>query len=198
MAVGQHALEVEAFIVDVIQARGAQVAAGVAGMFDHDGVGQPALLHPFLQHRGHAARLRQDGHERDLGEVGGHLGQVQRQAGAHHDGLGAAFARLAHQGGVVAHGFHDVHGDQTAALGRVEGRAHFAVQRFQVGAVYQFAVMAPFGLFEQIGVVMAQIDAGNGAHGVLAGNRAGQAVGGYADAHAALDDGQQFASGEGE
>jgi hypothetical protein len=198
VAVGQHALEVEAFVVEVVQARGAQVAAGMAGMLDHHGVGQPAFLHPLLQHCGHAARFRQDGNQRDLGKIRGHLGQVQRQARAHHDGLGAALAGLAHQGGVVPHGLHDVHRDQAAALRRVQRGAHFAVQRFQVGAVDEVSVMAPFGLFEQIGVVMAQIDAGNGAHGVLAGDGAGQAMGGYADAHAALDDGQQVASGEGE
>ncbi|MNT26598.1 hypothetical protein D3C72_1621840 [compost metagenome] len=110
----------------------------------------------------------------------------------------AAFARLAHQGLVVAHGLHDVHGHQAASLRRVQRGAHFAVQRFAVGGVDRVPVIAFFGLFHEIGVVMAQIDAGNGAHCVLAGNRAGQAMGGYADAHAALHDGQQLASGEGE
>ncbi len=81
---------------------------------------------------------------------------------------------------------------------RIQRGAYFTMQGFAVGRVDRVAVIAFFGFFHEIGVVMAQIDAGNGAHGVLAGNRAGQAMGGYANAHAALHDGQQLASGEGE
>ena len=165
-------------------------------MFDDHGVGQLAFFHPLFQHDGHAARFRQDRHQRNLGKVGRHFGQVHGQPGAHHDGLRAAFAGLAHQRRVAAHGLHDIHRDQAAPLRGVQRGAHFAVQRDQVGAVDGVAVIAFVGLIEQIRVVMAQIDAGDGAYRVLAGNGAGQTVSGHADAHAALDDGQQFASGE--
>ena len=147
---------------------------------------------------GHAARFRQDRYQRHFGIVGGHVGQVQRQAGAHDDGLGAAFAGLAHQGGMVAHRLHDVHGDHAAALRGVERGAHFTVQGDPVGVVDLLAVAAVLGLLDQVGMVMAQVHTGDGADRVLAGDRAGQAVGGNANAHAALDDGQQFASGESE
>jgi hypothetical protein len=81
-------------------------------------------------------------------------------------------------------------------LRRVQRGADFAVQGFQVDAVDQIAVIAFVGLLKQIGVVMAQIDAGDGAHRVLAGDRAGQTMSGNANAHAALNNGQQVASGE--
>ncbi|MNX73312.1 hypothetical protein D3C86_1047050 [compost metagenome] len=76
MAVGQHALEIKAFVVNVGNARGAQMAARIAGVFDHHSVGHPAFFHPFFQHNGHAARFGQDRHQRYLGKVRRHLGQV--------------------------------------------------------------------------------------------------------------------------
>ena len=44
----------------------------------------------------------------------------------------------------------------------------------------------------QVGVEAAEVDGGDGADGALAGDSACQAVGGDTDAHASLDDGEQF------
>ncbi|MNV60699.1 hypothetical protein D3C71_1531730 [compost metagenome] len=97
---------------------------------------------------------------------------------------------------MAAHGFHDVHRHQAPALRRVQRGAHFAVQRKQVDAVDQVAVIALVGSFKQVGMVVAQINAGDGAHRVLAGHGARQPMRRHADAHAALHDGQQLATAE--
>jgi hypothetical protein len=49
-------------------------------MFDDDGIRQPALAHPFLEHGAHAAVPRQDRDERDVLEFFRELGQVERQS----------------------------------------------------------------------------------------------------------------------
>ena len=45
---GQHVLEVEARVAQVLDVGGAQVPAGVAGMLDHDRIRQPPLARPLL------------------------------------------------------------------------------------------------------------------------------------------------------
>src|SRR3546814_8537394 len=72
----------------------------------------------------------------------------------------------------------------------------FAVGRDTVGPVDERVVAALDGLFDQVGVMVAKVDAGDGADGVLACNCAGQAVCRYAHPHAALDDGKQLTAGE--
>ena len=94
--VGQHALEIEARIGEILDLRRAEVAAGVARMLDDDRVGQAALARPFLDDELDAARVGQDRNQRDVGIIGGEVGQVERQPGAHHDRVGAARAGLAH------------------------------------------------------------------------------------------------------
>ena len=66
---GQHRLEVEARIGDFLDARRAEMAAGVARMLDHDGVRQAVLAQPFLEHDADAARIREDRDQRDLREI---------------------------------------------------------------------------------------------------------------------------------
>ncbi|MCY1359143.1 hypothetical protein D9M69_457000 [compost metagenome] len=165
-------------------------------VLDHDGIGQPALLHPAAQHQADAARLGQDRDQRHLGVAGGQLGQVQRQPGAHHDGIGAAFARLAHQRGVRAYRLHHVDGDQPAAFRQRARGADLAVECLQVGGFDARLVAPATGARHQVGVVVAQVDAGDGAHAVFACHCAGKPVRRDADAHAALHDGQQAAAGQ--
>ena len=56
------------------------------------------------------------------GWCAGEVGQVERQAGAHHDRLDAAFARLAHVGRVLRDRAHDVHGHDAACRRRARAR----------------------------------------------------------------------------
>jgi len=97
--------------------------------------------------------------------------------------------------GVFADGAHDVDGQQAASLGQLPRSADFAAQGFQIGGIDAFlgalsGEQVP-GLFHQVGVMAAQIDRGNGAYAAQRGHAAGQPVGGDADAHAALNNGQQ-------
>ena len=56
---GEHGLEVEARIVDVLGTCRAEVSARIARMLDHDGVRQPLLAQPLLEHDAGAAHVRQ-------------------------------------------------------------------------------------------------------------------------------------------
>jgi hypothetical protein len=105
------------------------VAASQARVLDHDGVGQALLALPFLDDQLHAARVGQDGDERGLRVVLRQLGQVQRQAGADHHGIDAHFERAGDGGRVLAHGPHDVDGQQALDLRQLPSGADFTPQR---------------------------------------------------------------------
>ena len=90
-------------------------------------------------------------------------------------------------------GLHHVHRDRALACGEFERHADFAVQRSQVQPVERVLVFAVLRLREQVGMVVAQVHAGDGPDGAEFRDVAGQAVGGHAYAHAALHDGQQAA-----
>ena len=128
-------LEVEARVVQVGDLRGTQVAAGQARVLDDDGVGQALLALPLLHDQLHAARVGQDGDKGGLRVVLRQVGQVQRQAGAHHHGVDAGFQRGGDRVRVFAHRAHDVDGQQAHALGEFACGADLAPQRFQVGGI---------------------------------------------------------------
>ena len=88
-----HVLEVEARVVQVGDARRAQVAAGQPRVLDDDGVGQALLAFPLLHDQLHAAGVAEDRDQRRVRVVLRQVGQVQRQAGAHDDGVDAGFQR---------------------------------------------------------------------------------------------------------
>ena len=105
----------------------------------------------------------------------------------------AALATLPDVGRVLRDGLHHVHRDRALACGEFERHADFAVQRSQVQPVERVLVFAVLRLREQVGMVVAQVHAGDGPDGAEFRDVAGQAVGGHAYAHAALHDGQQAA-----
>ncbi|MNY41675.1 hypothetical protein D3C86_1765070 [compost metagenome] len=127
--------------------------------------------------------------------IGGQFGEVERQAGAHDDGIRATVARLPDQRRVGADGLHHVDGDHPLPARQRLRRAHLAVKRDEVG-VFDRGLVASGGAGHQVGVMVAQVDAGDGAHGVVAGHGAGEPVRGYAHAHAALHDRKQLAAGQ--
>src|SRR5690606_31898101 len=131
----QYAAEAESLVVQVGKLGCAQMSARMARMLDDHGGGQAALFKPFFQHDAHAARFGQNGDERDFLVVGCHVGQVDRQARAHDNGVRAAFASLFYQGGMVTYRFHDVDGDEPPPAGALAGSADFAVERHAVGLV---------------------------------------------------------------
>ena len=88
-----HVLEFEARVVQVGDARRAQVAAGQPRVLDDDGVGQALLAFPLLHDELHAASVAEDRDQRRARVVLRQVGQVQRQAGAHHHGVDAGFQR---------------------------------------------------------------------------------------------------------
>ena len=191
--VGQHTLEIETRIGEVLDLRGAEVAAGVARMLDDDRVRPASLARPFLDHELDAARVRQDRNQRDVGMVGGEIGKVERQSRAHDDRVDAARAGLAHAQRVVADGAHDVDGDDAAAAGERLRRADLAVERRHVGGRDGGLVGARFRR-HQIRMVAAQVDAGDRADRAQSGDGAGEPMRGNADAHSALDDRQRLAA----
>jgi hypothetical protein len=170
------------------------MAAGVARMFDHDGVGQAVLVQPFLEHDTAAARIGQYGNQRNAREIFRHVGKIERQTGAHHDGVRTALARLAHISGVRADGLHHVYRNRTVVLRKGERTPDFAVQRDEIRLIEPGFVAAAIGCGQQVRVMMAQIDAGDGAHRAELRHRTRQPVRRDADAHAALHDRQQCAA----
>ena len=187
----QHARHDEARVADVFRLRRTQVAACITRIFNDDGVRQAIFAHPFFQNQGNTARIRQDRNQRDVRIIRGQLRQVQRQAGANHDRIGAACTGLLHLGSVFGHRAHDVDGNNAIARGDFLRGADFAVQRHQVGAVDSFLVAALAGLFHQVRMVTPQIDAGDGAYRIFPRHGTGQPVRRNPDSHAALHDGKK-------
>lgn len=189
-----HARELEARIGEILHPCRAQVAAGTTRVLDDDGIRHAAAAQPLAHRHGDAARVGEDGDEPDAGVVRRELRQVARQPRAHHEGLCAALAGLAHVRGVFGDRAHDVDRDHAAPAGDRERRAHLAVQRGEVGAVDRRLVPAAVGGGHQVGMEAAQIDRREGFRRAVRPDGAGQAMGGHAHAHAALHDGQQIAA----
>ena len=129
-----------------------------------------------------------------FGKVLGQVGQVQRQARAHHQRVDAAGQRVVRIGLVFADGTHDVHRDQAAAAGDLARLGDFARHAHEVRGVDLRLGLGPHEmarLLHQVRVMPAQVHRGDRAHRAEPGDGAGQAAGGDADAHAALYDGQQ-------
>jgi hypothetical protein len=184
----------------------------MARMLDDDGVGQASLAPPLADQQRDAAGVGKDRNQRDLRPWRRELGQVQRQAGAHHDRVGTARARLAHEVRVLRYRAHDVDGDRTTAACELSRRDDLAVERDEirlvdmrlVGVTRRFeevraldrpAVTPPFRR-EEVGMVTTQVDARYGSHTIVRGDRAREPVRGDAHAHAPLDDGQQCAAAQ--
>jgi hypothetical protein len=184
-------LDVEARTEHIGLVGRAEMPARVARMLQHDRIRQAFLAHPLAQQQAHAARVGQDGNQRDLPEARGELRQVERQSRAHHHRLRAALAGLAHVVRVLRDRAHHVHRDQAAALRERERRAHLPVERLEVGGVDRALVARAAGALHEVGMQAAQVDARDGADGPEARHAAGEPVRGHADAHAALDDRQQ-------
>ena len=161
-------------------------------MFDNDGVGQNAFFHPAFQYDTDAARFGQNREQGDIFVITlGHFGQIQRQSRAHHNRVRTRFAGLADVSGVVFDGFHDVDGNHAFTVCVGFGFLDFAVKRGAVESGVFFFARIDFGFGEQVVMKVAQIDAGNRADTVFAGDRAGEFRCGNAHAHPALDDGNQ-------
>ena len=188
-----HPIKLEARIVKFLDARRTQMSPGVPWMLDDNRIRHPVLAQPATQHDRHAARIRQDRDQCDIGKVGAHLRQVERQAGAHDDGIGSGFARLAHQCGVLIHRLHHVDGNRTATAGLFLRETNLAIEGDQVQPVQHGAVAHVLALGHQVGVVMPQVDRGNCAERVFTRHGGNKPVRRYADAHAALDNGQEIA-----
>ena len=192
-------LEFEARIVQLVEPRGAQVAAGQSRVLDHDRIGQPVAAHPLAHQQLHTARVGQDGHEQRLRMVLRQLGQVERQAGTHHHRINAALERTRHRRAVFADGAHHVDREQPAPTSERLRRADLALQRFQVRGVDGFlgglrrglAGRQAAGALHQVGMVATQVDRRDRADAAQRCDAAGQPVGRHADTHAALHDGQQ-------
>ena len=182
--------EVKARAINIFSTRRAQMAAGIARVFDHDRVRQTILAHPFFQYDVCAARIRQDGDQRHVGKIPRHVGQLERQARAHHNGVRAALACLAHICGMRIHRLHYVNRNRATPSRQRECAADLAIQCDEIGLIERGLVAAAVRRSEQIGVMMAQIDAGYRAHRAKFRDRAGQPVRRDADTHAALDDRQ--------
>ena len=103
------------------------MAPGQARVFDHHRVGQAAALFPFAHQKLHAPGVRQNGNERSVGKVARQFGQIQRQTGAHYQGVSAAFQRLAHVAGVLAQRLHHVDRHHALALCKRAGALNLAV-----------------------------------------------------------------------
>jgi hypothetical protein len=93
-------------------------------------------------------------------------------------------------------GAHHVHGNQSAALRDFLRRADLAVERHQVRALDRRAVAQLVGVLHEVGMVAAQVDAGDRADAGCVRDGAGEPVGGNADAHAALDERQHGAAAD--
>ena len=192
---GQHHFEVETVILQIGHLGGAEVATGQPRVLDDDGVGQAALLFPLAHHQLDAAQVRQDWNQGDLRVIAAQLGQVQRQACAHHDGVDPRNQCLAHIVFVFAHGPHDVDRDHAPAAGQLAGPRDLTVERLQIGGVHpRPGIGLPRhvgGAGHQVRVMPAQVDRGDGSDAAQAGHGAREASGRDADAHAALNDRQQ-------
>ena len=156
--------EIEAGITHVFWAGSAEVAAGEARMLDHDGVGQAVLAHPFLEQQRHAAGVGEDRDQRHVGEVGGQVRQIQRQAGPHHHRVGAVLAGTAHAIGVLGDRAHHVDGNRPAPVGNLLRQADLSGQGRQVGGLDAGPVTAAPGGGHQVWMEAPQVDAGDGAH----------------------------------
>ena len=165
-------------------------------VLDDDGVGEALFAQPFPEHDTHASHVGQDRHQSDVRKILRQVRQVERQPRAHHDGVGAAGAALPHIGRILGDRFHHVDRDSAAAVRDFERHPDFTVERDQVESVEFVLVGASFGTLEKIGVMMAQVDAGNGAERACARDGAGQPVRRDAHAHAALHDRQQRAAAQ--
>ena len=174
------------------------MATGQARVFDDDGVGQALLAFPFLHDQRDATRVAEDGDEGGARVVLRQVRQVQRQAGADHDGVDAGFQRALHRSRVGADRAHHIDGQEAVAATDLPRGRDLAVYRFQVGGVYGLlggrAHAQAAGAGHQIGMVAAQVDAADGAHGAQRGHAARQAVRRDAHAHAALHHRQQAAA----
>ena len=193
---GEHRLKVKTRIIDFVGPRGAEVSAGITRVLDDDGVGEALFAQPFPEHDTHASHVGQDRHQSDVRKILRQVRQVERQPRAHHDGVGAAGATLPHIGRILGDRFHHVDRDSAAAVRDFERHPDFTVERDQVESVEFVLVGASFGTLEKIGVMMAQVDAGNGAERACARDGAGQPVRRDAHAHAALHDRQQRAAAQ--
>ena len=123
-------LEVKARVVQVGDPGRTQMTACQSRVLDHDGVRQALFALPFLDDQLNAARIGQDGNQCGLRMVLCQVGQVQRQAGAHHHGIDAALQCTTYRRGIFTDGAHHIDGQQAAALGQFACRADFPPQGF--------------------------------------------------------------------
>ncbi len=193
---GQHRLEVEARIGDFLRACGPEVPAGVTRVLDHDRIRQAVLAQPFLEHDADAARFREDRDQCDLREVLRHVREVEREPRAHYDGVRAAFAGLPDVLRVRRNRLHYVDRDRAAPLGGGERHPDFPVERDQVQPVQRVLIAAFLRALQEIGVVVAQLHAGNGAQRAHSRNGPGETVCRDPDSHAALHHREQGAAAQ--
>jgi len=142
-------------------------------------------------------RAGKNRNQRDIGMVLGQLRQIERQPRSHHDRLRARGAGLAHVGRMRVHGLHHVHRHQPLAARNCQRSPDLAVKRDQVQAIELVLVAAVLRLFDQVGVMVPQIDARDRAHRTRSRHRAREPVGRHAHAHATLHDGQKAMAANG-
>ena len=105
-------------------------------------------------------------------------GQIRRQAGAGEDDVNAVFDGGANELAEVGQGDHDVGAEQAGRLGA--RLLDFLFHGADVGAR---------GILGHVGIEHADHGTGDDADAAFVGDCRGQPRQGYADAHAALDDG---------
>jgi len=194
-ASSEHTQEVEARVLQVGEIGHTEMTTRVGRMFDHDGIGQTAFFHPLLQHQRDTAAIGQNRDQCDI--VGlGHVRQVERQARAHDDRVSAVLAGDAHIVCLRIDCLHHIDGNHAAASGERFGGVNFASQRGEVRLFERGPIRRLPAKFDQVGMVMAQVDARDGAECALAGDAACQTVSRDADAHAALYDRKQRAAAD--
>ncbi len=159
-------------------------------MFDDDRVGQAPLLHPLLQYECDAATVGENRNQGDIVALG-HVRQVERQPRAHHDGISTVLAGDPHIVRVCIDRFHHVDGQHAAPFAQGAGRVNLACQRGEIGAFERRTIRIRPAQIDQIGVMMAQVNAGDRAKCALTRDAASQPVRRNANAHAALNDRQQ-------
>lgn len=137
-----RALEIAAWVVQVLDEGRTEVAAGMRRMLEHDRVRHALLALPFAHDELHAACIRENRQQRDVRVIGGEVGQVEGQAGADDDGVDAAFYRTPQVGRVFADRAHHVHRQRAAVAGDLAGAADLAVEGLEVGAASMVALAA--------------------------------------------------------
>ncbi len=168
-----------------------EMAPRGVGVFDHDSVRQ--AVEPFFPLAGDQLSgfdRGDNGNQRHIGKINGESRQVQRQACAADDELGARFAGDAHLLLIIGNGHHAVGADHPVRRNFI-GETDLVAQRLLVGGKVVLATV--------VRTVQADAGSGDNADSSAKGDMPGETPAGYPDPHAALQQGKGntvFADGQ--